>query len=211
MISSPPPRLSRGTIGILAAGTILHRLHDKKYPSVGFNPGTGPSQSRFAPIMNPAGVFIPTLYAAESFECAAHESVFHDIVPDQAVKRIPLSRLEPVRHSLIQPARALAMVQLFEPDLNAWQLTRQELIDTLPIHYAATARWAEAIHAAHEDVHGMVWTSRRCDPGTAYVFFGDRLSAEDLAPQRSVDLTADDTELRAVIGFGRRAGIDITL
>ncbi len=207
----PPAVLPRGTLQRLAAGTPLHRLHDRAYAATGFNPGTGPSRSRFAPIRSATGTPIPTLYAAQTFECATHETVFHDIVHDQPLKSVPLSRLEPVIHSIIETQRDLAMVLLFEPDLNAWGLTRRDLIDTLPIHYTTTARWAEAIHAAHPDADGMVWTSRRCDPGTAYLLFGDRLAFGSIKPMSSSALTGTDAELLAVIGFGRRAGIGITL
>ena len=207
----PPLVVARGTLQRLAAGTSLHRLHDRAYPATGFNPGTGPSRSRFAPIRTATGTPIPTLYAAQTFECAAHETIFHDIVHDQPLKSVPLSRLEPVTHSVIETQRHLAMVQLFEPDLNAWGLTRSDLIDTLPSGYANTARWAEALHTANPDAHGLVWTSRRCDPGTAYLFFGDRLASGSLSSLSSTALTSSDAELRPVIGFGRRAGIGITL
>ena len=211
MLSAPPAALARGNLQLLAQGTLLHRLHDRTYAATSFNPGTGPSRSRFAPIKSATGLAIPTLYAAQTFECAAHETVFHDIVHDQPLKSVPLSRLEPVIHSVVETQRDLAMVQLFEPDLNAWGLTRHDLIDTLPSHYAVTARWAEAIHAAHPDADGMVWTSRRCDPGTAYLLFGDRLAFGSIKPMSSSALTGTDAELLAVIGFGRRAGIGITL
>lgn len=207
----PPAVLHRGTLQRLAAGASLHRLHDRAYAATGFNPGTSPSRSRFGPIRTSTGAPIPTLYAAQTFECAAHETVFHDIVYDQPLKSVPLSRLEPIIHSVIEPQRDLAMVQLFEPDLNAWGLTRRDIIDTLPIHYTATARWAEAIHAAHPDADGMVWTSRRCDPGTAYLLFGDRLADGSIRRINSTVLTGSDAELLAVINFGRRAGIGITL
>ena len=211
MLSPPPSALARGNLQRLAKGTVLHRLHDRAYAATSFNPGTGPSRSRFAPIRSATGALIPTLYATQTFECAAHETVFHDIVHDRPQKTVPLTRLEPVVHSVIAPLEDLTMVQLFEPDLNAWGLTRGDLIDTLPLGYASTARWAEAIHDRHPDAHGMVWTSRRCDPGTAYLFFGDRLENGSLTGLSSVALMSSDAELRAVIGFGSRAGISITL
>ncbi len=211
MLSAPPAALARGNLQLLAQGTLLHRLHDRTYAATSFNPGTGPSRSRFAPIKSATGLAIPTLYAAQTFECAAHETVFYDIVHDRPLKTVPLTRLAPVVHSIIAATVDLTMVQLFEPDLNAWGMTRGDLIDTLPQDYAATARWAEAIHTAHPDAHGMVWTSRRCDPGTAYLLFGDRLANGSLTRLSSVALTSSDAELRAVIGFGSRAGISITL
>lgn len=211
MLAPPPATLARGTLQTLAAGTQLHRLHDRAYAATSFNPGTSPSRSRFAPIRSATGQPIPTLYAAQTFECAAHETVFHDVIHGQPLKSVPLTRLEPLIHSVIAPAKDMNMVQLFEPDLNAWGLTRSDLIDTLPSGYANTARWAEALHTANPDAHGLVWTSRRCDPGTAYLFFGDRLASGSLSSLSSTALTSSDAELRPVIGFGRRAGIGITL
>ena len=37
-----------------------------------------------------------------------------------------------------------------------------------------------AIHDQFQDVQGLIWTSRRCDPHSAMLFFGGRTAETDL-------------------------------
>lgn len=193
---------------VLAPGTEVHRVHDERFAPASFNPNTGSSLSRFAPVRR-LGAPVPTLYAATSFECAVHETVFHDVSHDAPDRTIPFSRLAPLRHSILAASEELVLATLFEPDLNAWGISRRDLIDTLPDRYAETARWAEAIHAAQPDIDGLVWTSRRCDPDGSMVFFGDRASQFSvISSERIVERAA---RMSAIVSFARRAGIVITL
>ena len=210
VLPPPNPFPRHATFFRLPAGASLHRLHDRAYGPDEFNPGKG-QPSRFAPIRDAAGRTIPTLYAGTSYECAAFEYVFHDVVHDQPVKTVPLSRIAPLCHSALRPLRDLLLVQLFEADLNAWGATRADVIATLPAAYPQTARWAEAIHTAQPRAHGLVWTSRRCDPDLCVVLFGDRVTPGTLQVRSTVPLAASDGELGQIEGFAARAGIAITL
>ena len=67
----------------LPARTSLHRIHQNIYGAIQFNSGVK-GNARFSPIATPAGKAIPTLYAGDTFDCAAVESIFHD-VPYEAV------------------------------------------------------------------------------------------------------------------------------
>lgn len=192
----------------MAAGTRLHRLHSRNYAPTQFNPGRG--ISRFAPIRDRAGNMIPTLYAGSSFECATFESVLHDVDFAAPHKTVPDTRLDNLLHSVLLPQRSLKLVQLFQPDLGRWKLQRSQLIDTMPAEYASTAKWAEAIHAAHPEADGMVWTSRRCDPEIALLFFGDRVSHSDFAIESEIEIKMSDEELTSIISFARRADITFT-
>jgi hypothetical protein len=209
MLPPPPAAFPTFYYRTLKSRQELHRIHDGRFAPTAFNPGIG--QSRFAPIHSASGDMVPTLYAASSFECAVHETLFHDVVFDAPLKTVPFSRLQPIRHSILRVRRDLALVSLFAPDLNAWSITRADLIDTLPSAYASTARWAEAIHAARSDGSGLVWTSRRCDPDLGFMLFGDRAGQDSLELISSIAISASDAEMLAIAGFARRAGIVLTL
>jgi hypothetical protein len=62
----------------LKANVVLHRVHPEKYAATEFNPGPH-GNARFSPIYDASGKSIPTIYAGETFECAAMETVFHDV------------------------------------------------------------------------------------------------------------------------------------
>jgi len=210
MTPEPPRRLGAPGRTVITAGTILHRIHDKGYEPTAFNPGLG-RPSRFAPLRDPDGTAIPTLYAATSYECAAHETVFHEIQHDADRKTVRLDAILPLDHSIVAPARDLTLAALFEPDLNRWGLSRRHLIDTYPSAYATTARWALAIHDADTGIDGLVWTSRRCDPERALVLFGDRVGPADLVAISRTPIAGSADLLGQLRIFAARAGILIAI
>ncbi|HEX8481084.1 MAG TPA: RES family NAD+ phosphorylase [Allosphingosinicella sp.] len=210
MIPPPPDPFSAVNRQRLAAGSEVHRIHHSAFPANGFNPGLG-RPSRFAPLIRADGTPVPTLYAADGYECAAHESVFHEVQHDAPRKTIPLAAIDPLSHAEMRTRRELVLASLFEPDLSAWGLTRGQLIDTLANCYAATAQWALAIHERWKDIDGLVWTSRRCDPKQAYLLFGDRVAQTDLEPVGQRRIVASNEALGALRDCGARAGITITL
>ena len=73
----------------------------------------------------------------------------------------------------------LRLASLRAPDLRRWRIARDALIAAPPPLYPETARWAAAIHDRFPDIEGLVWTSNRCDPDSAWLFFGDRVGPED--------------------------------
>ena len=75
---------------------------------------------------------------------------------------------------------------------------------------SATALWAAALHAAHPTLDGLIWTSKRCDPDQALVLFGDRVTANDLAPMSTQRVVATSSLWAAVQAFGKRAGVRVT-
>jgi RES domain-containing protein len=210
MIPPPPDPFPAVNRRPLPAGSEIHRIHDIAFAANGFNPGRG-RPTRFAPLVRADGTPIPTAYAAADYECAAHETVFHEIQHDAPRKTIPYLNLVPLAHALLRTRRELVLASLFEPDLNAWGLTRGQLIDTLAEAYGETAAWALAIHESWTDLDGLVWTSRRCDPRQAYLLFGDRVREADLDPLGETRIVASNDALARLRGFGARAGITITL
>jgi hypothetical protein len=209
MIPPPPllpfPEVNRTT---LPATTELHRIHSAEFSSNAFNPCMG-RPSRFAPLIHPDGTCIPTAYAASTFECAVHETVFHEIQHDAPRKSIGFHVIENLDYAILRPHRDLVFASLFEPDLNKWGITRRNLIDTFPTDYADTARWAMAIHEAFTDLDGLVWTSRRSDPERAYLLFGDRVRPDELAIAHRQRIAETGSLLGQIREFAKRANIFI--
>lgn len=208
MNPSPPapfPKINRRRID---KGTELHRVHDGRYRPNTFNPCIG-RPTRFAPLRRPDGSCVDTSYAAASFECATHETIFHEIQHAAPRKTIDFDVIEGLHYSVVIPSRALIMATLFEPDLNRWGITRRDLIDTYPTAYARTALWALAIHDAHRDIDGLEWTSKRCDPVSAYLFFGDRVGKHGLDIRSEEPIARSNHLVAAIHAFGERAGITL--
>lgn len=206
MIKPPPspfPGINRTT---LPAATELHRVHSAAYASNSFNPCQG-RPSRFAPLLRSDATCVATAYAASTLECAVHETVFHEVQHDAARKSIGFHVVENLTHAILRPRRALVLACLFEPDLNKWGLTRQDLIDTFSADYPDTAKWALAIHDRHREIDGLVWTSRRCDPERAYLLFGGRVRADDFEIVSRERIAESNALLRQIRDFGQRANI----
>ena len=175
MTPPPPDPFPRFQIRPLPKATAIHRIHDRRFPPNGFNPGAG-AATRFAPL-RPGPDPVPTLYGAETLEGAIFETILHDYpvgaIPGTTM--IPWTRVDPVDHSILRIRRPLRLVQLREPDLNRIGLGRGDLISSSPTTYANTVAWALSIHDTHEDADGLQWTSRACDPHWACLLFGDRV------------------------------------
>jgi hypothetical protein len=194
---------------LLPGGKIIHRIHARAFAPDSFNPCRG-RPTRFAPLLRADGSCIPTAYAAETFECAAHETVFHEIQHDAPRKTIDADAVEALDYATISAARNLNLCALFKPDLNRWGLTRQNLIDTFPSRYKDTAPWAIAIHDAAPDIDGLIWTSRRCDPQFACLLFGDRVG-DALAVHARHPIGSTPALLAQMRDFGNRAGITLVI
>jgi hypothetical protein len=48
------------------------------------------------------------------------------------------------------------------------------------MHYPTTRRWAQYFYNCLPSLQGLAWRPRLGGEGTAYVFFGDRVSPSDL-------------------------------
>ncbi|APO70645.1 RES domain-containing protein (plasmid) [Rhizobium gallicum] len=209
MISLPPSPFPASNSHGIKAGTRFHRVHDQRFDSCAFNPEKG-RPSRFAPLFL-SGKPIPTLYLATNFECAAHETIFHDIPIDEPNKTVGADNIKPLAHSVVEIKRDIVLVPLFAPDLAKWGITRADLIDTTGASYDTTAAWALAIHQRRPDASGLIWTSKRCDPQQALLLFGDRVFESDLSAINKISIYGQIDEMRQIIGFAGRADITIVL
>ena len=186
-VPEPPPVL-RITPTPWKAGAVLHRIHLDDYAADAFNPGIK-SNARFSPILNAAGKPIPTLYGGTSFDCAAMETVFHDVPFAAGLKTFAKRKLLGQLHSVLTPAVALTLADLRNVPLRKLGVERNRLIDTEKDTYGQTRKWAAAIHAQHAHIQGLCWTSRQDDSAIAVMLFGDRIGRGVLtlhAPSRSL-------------------------
>jgi hypothetical protein len=209
MIHPVPNPFPNVNVFAIPAGTILHRLHSRRFGPVDFNPGLG-APTRFAPLINSSGP-VPTAYVAEDLESAIFETILHDVIPGVNAS-IDWSRVENVDHSQLRVLNPIKVAPLHTPDLSALGITRAELIDTAPTEYPKTGAWALGLHGAQSHLAGMRWTSRLGDPSWAGILFGDRLdlSADlelvDRTPIRDCNDRLDSvrlacTRIRAFVSF----------
>ena len=171
-----PPAVLHITPATWKVGTALHRVHLDVYAAEAFNPGIK-GNARFSPIVNAAGKPIPTLYGGTNFNCAAMETVFHDVPFAPGLKTFAKHRLAGQLHTVLATTAALTLADLRSVPLRKLGVERKQLIDTEKDTYSQTRKWAAAIHAQHPHIQGLCWTSRQDDSAMAVMLFGDRVGA----------------------------------
>ena len=165
-------------------GQAIHRIHQNVYAPNAFNPGVK-GNARFSPVKSSAGNPIPTLYGGTTFDCAAMESIFHDVPFAPGFKSHDKRKLEGQVHSVLVPSDDPVLVDLSNVAMRKLGVRREQLIDTEKDRYPDTRLWAEAFHTQFPDVQGLCWISRQDDRARAIVLFGDRIAAKLLVPQAS--------------------------
>lgn len=188
---------------------LFHRVHYALYGAIEFHPGvTG--NARFSPIRNKAGEPIPTLYGGASFECAAMETVFHDVPFTPGFKTYDKARLNGQMHSQVLPTADLVLADLGSKALRKLGIERKGLIDTEKDQYPITRLWAEAIHGTFPDVQGLCWTSRQDDSARAMVLFGDRVAPGLLRQAGTTrSLVLDAARYGELLDLAALIGVDI--
>lgn len=149
------------------AGRSLFRVHGRTRADT-FNPGYG--RGRFHPIRDSRGVPIPTLYASDEIDGALSEVPFRGVTASGG--GIHRSSLESLFLSRLVSEIDLQLVDLTGLALRRLGVTRDQLVEVPARRYRDTARWAEALHQACADAHGLMWVSRQCDTAKAVVLFG---------------------------------------
>lgn len=152
--------------------------------STTFSEGWG--NTRFAPINLPDGSPVHTWYAASSFECAIMESLFHDVTLNPPGV-FYLDRLTHYRIAKVLLPDPIQCVSFHTPYLPALELTRADLIDSIPAKYPQTRQWSQAAHDQCPTAQGIAYGSRRNDAGRCVMLFGQRLSSPRL------DVLGDDS------------------
>lgn len=178
----------------LSAGTVLFRVHQKRFPAEAFNPvpchryyGGG----RFDATDDDP---YPYLYAGSTVDVAVAETLLRDLSPDDTgTRQLARPKVAGRRISAIEVTADLELVSLrFGMDLGTVaQDTWLTMCD--PRDYAQSRHWAHWIRSHAKSAAGYVWLSRR-EPGiAAYVLFGDRFSPSSvISPTAHPDVPAGD-------------------
>lgn len=210
-LAFPPPSTLVVSTVTWIRDTVIHRVHQNKYAADEFNPGLA-GNARFSPIKDASGGAIPTLYGGATFECAAMETVFHDVPFVPGLKTLDKAKLAGQVHSQIRPDADLLLADLRGKALRKLGVARNQLIDTEKDQYPMTRQWAEAIHKQCPDVQGICWTSRQDDSAQALMVFGDRMKKGVLQQTgASRDLIGDTKAYGEVLALAEQIGVDIVL
>lgn len=140
----------------------------------------GWGDTRFAPIAQADGSPVHTYYAASTPECAYMESVLHDVPlsPPGHFEVDALAFFHLVELELPEPLNCVSFHTPFLPQLQ--NLTRAQLIDSLPVCYPETRAWARAAYLQCPDAQAIAYGSRRDDAGRCLMLFGQRLPSPPL-------------------------------
>jgi RES domain len=157
----------------LPAGTRFQNFYGIAHPAGSFNPGRG--AGRFHPIYAPRGEAIPTLYAGNSWEGAAMETILRTMPSERPPTAVPRALVDRYGACQIELQRDVLIMPLEANNLRILRLVRAQLLEPGPKHYPRTARWAEAIYATFPKVEGLRWFSRQFDGAQSLLFFGDRV------------------------------------
>lgn len=188
---------------------IIHRVHPEAYGADVFNPGPR-GNARFSPILDTRGESIPTIYGGETFDCAAMETVYHDVPFAPGLKSVAKRKLRGHLYSQLASSSELTLADLRVTALRKLGVTRAQLIDTEKDRYPYTRSWAEAIHAQCADVQGLCWVSRQDDRALAIVLFGDRVDSGLLSPLTpSLDIVNDPAIFAEIVVLADRIGVKL--
>lgn len=190
-------------------GRPLHHIHHVDHGASSFNPGKG--KGRFHPIARPDGVSIPTLYGGSTLVGALCETLFR-LEPSAGYPgRATVPKKRALRHAyaLLLVRRPLRLLRLGGDNLRQLALLRAQLLEPGPSHYARTARWGEALHAAFADIDGLVWRSRQHDESDCMLFFGDRVRNGDLGVDQQITFETP-AGWKMLLEAAARAGFVVT-
>ena len=216
-LTIPDPKTMRpGKAGYIAlrSGIEFHRIHPTVYMPEQFN-GTEKGDARFSPIKSPAGMVIPTIYGAESFECAACEVILRcpDVPPVDLKTGLPTFQIvfpadfEHYSHSVVRTTVDLNLVDVTTAGQRKFGVDQNALLAGPKSTYPETRAWAEHIHATCSAAAGLYYTSFQYGPKFAIVLFGDRRAAGAFSPV-STRRVADDPCRDEIATLARSLSID---
>jgi RES domain len=184
-------------------------------PNIGKNWTIATDGARFNPFPDLAGVNVPTIYAATTYEAAALESVFHQ-VPHIETPEIMRSQVETWEYFELRTLRDLRVVRLTNPQLRQLKvsgrtesLREDELIHSPASQYPATRTWAKFLHDRIPGLDGLAWRPRLAGQGEAYVFFGDRCGSSDFEIIGTPTPLAGPTEYGKIKAVADNANVTI--
>lgn len=186
----PPPARPPNdpVVSVIAAGSVLYRVHSASFRSTEFNP-TDPDASeaggggRFDSLSGDP----PFLYAARSPVTAIAEALLRDIpFDDRGMRELPRAALERRCLSELVASEDLELVSLHGEGLSrlgqdAW-LTRCDAAE-----YPQCREWGSAIIGWFPQARGLEWRPRHDDDGLAVCLYESRAGGR-LEAGRSLNL-----------------------
>lgn len=171
-----PPVPCAPAVETLAEAAGLFRVHGNTRGAMVVN-ASELGSSRFAFFRNTRSEIVPVVYAAATEAAAVAEALRHDVPLTGGV--LTRSEYAPTVMNRVVTARPLRLAQFPGLGLRKLGVDAAQLSDTDRSEYRRTVLWA----AAHADpaIDGISWMSARCNSDRAYVLFGDRVGAHDLA------------------------------
>ncbi|ALJ16591.1 RES family NAD+ phosphorylase [Sphingopyxis macrogoltabida] len=170
----------------LAAGTELHRIHPGAFGATQFN-DTDRGNARFSPIRDANGDLIPTIYAAQSFACAACEIILRCPDTPQRIRTsvAPREIVHPSdyfshAHSHVRTTQNLSLVSITSTGQRKIGVNGNALLAGPKSTYPITRNWAERIHAVCPSAQGLYYLSYQYGPEFAVVLFADRVPGDIL-------------------------------
>lgn len=190
----------------IAEGTELHRIHPAVFKADEFNP-TSFGNARFSPIHDATGNIIPTIYAAQSFACAACEIILRcpDTSPIDPATGIPTlqivspSDFSAYAHSTIRTRQSLKLIDLTTAGQRRIGVNHNALLAGPRSTYPATRAWAEALHAACPLAQGIYYSSVQYGPEFAILLFGDRTEGNIFDPTGTRTVADPDCQSDIVV------------
>ncbi|HVZ44346.1 MAG TPA: RES family NAD+ phosphorylase [Ramlibacter sp.] len=162
-------------------GGELHRVHPLPFGPSQFNGRADGYSARFSPLQLAHGAVVPTMYAGSTLDVALMETVFHDAPRHSAGFILRMSRSNEHRRAARVAAPPMRLADFTGVGLRKLGLARASVIDSAKSAYPRTQLLARWVHAHPAKPRGIVWSSRQDDAGLAFVLFGDRVAARDLA------------------------------
>lgn len=103
---------------------------------IGMTGQSRPGERQIQSDLRSNGRPVPTLCGGNTFECAAMETVFHDVPFCAGLKTYDKTKLDAKLHSEISPDRDLLLADLSNTALRKLGISRSQLIDTEKDRYS---------------------------------------------------------------------------
>lgn len=185
---------------------VIYRIHPQRYTGSAFN-DSGLGDARFSPLFKPNGQVLPTLYGGSSFQCAAMETVFHDLPRNIDDFILDFDNLNGALVSQLDPLRDLRLLSLTTIGLVPLGLKKTEVIETTLHAWPHTRTLATAWHQQYPDMDGLYWISRQDDQAGACLLFGDRVQTKALGLHQASQLLTQAQQLDRLLQLTRQLGI----
>jgi len=193
------------TLDPTEVGVWFHVYSTRRYPTTPESFSEGWGDTRFAPVLQDDGTPVHTYYAASTAEAAYMESVLHDI-PLSPPGQFVVGELRHFHLVRLELPAALDCVSFHTPYLPKLNLTRGQLIDSLPVCYPETRAWAQGAYRQCRGAQAIAYGSRRDDAARCVMLFGQRMPDPPIKVL-TVESLALGTRRDEVLALIRRLGI----